>query len=318
MYSIGIDLGGTNIKGVITDDKGTVLHWCKGETGADNGPDYVLNRIEQAAKDLISAASVSPDNVRGVGIGLPGQIDPHKGTAVFLPNLPGWSNIPVRSRLENKLDIKVEIENDVRMAAWGEKLLGAGRDIDDFICLALGTGVGSGIFSQGRMLLGHNRGAGEAGHITVEKDGRSCRCGNKGCLEMYVSGRAIALRAAEILELGEKSLMSELVKGDLSKVTSLIVKEAALKGDQPALDLISSTAEYLGIGLAVLSNLLNPRRIALGGGVMGLGPMLLTPVREVVRRCAMPLNREVEIVPAQLGERAGALGAAEVIRRKVL
>lgn len=315
MYSIGIDLGGTNIKGVITDEKGAVLHWYNGPTGAENGPLYVMKRMKQVIDELMGRASVSNAEIKGIGIGLPGQVDPVKGIAIFLPNLPGWSNIPVRSGLEKVLDIKVKIENDVRMAAWGEKLLGAGRGIDDFICLALGTGIGSGIFVSGRMLLGRNRGAGEIGHISVIKDGPLCSCGNRGCLEMYASGRAIAQRAAEILKTGQRTLMSELVKDDISKISSLIVKEAASKGDKPALDLISSTAEYLGIGLVTLANLLNPQRIALGGGVMGLGDMLLAPIRENVSRCAMPLNKEVDIVAAQLGEKAGALGAAEVIRQ---
>lgn len=314
MYSIGIDLGGTNIKGVLTDETGDVLCWYNGPTGAEHGPEYVLGRMKQAIADLIGRASIPFAEIKGIGIGLPGQVDPASGTAIFLPNLPGWSNIPVRSMLETNLQIRVEIENDVRMAAWGEKLRGAGREIDDFICLALGTGIGSGIFIQGRMLLGHNRGAGEIGHIPVVRNGVPCSCGSRGCLEMYASGRAIARYASEILASGTQSLMRDMVHNDLSKLTSLIVKEAAERGDQPARDLISSTAEYLSIGLVTLSNLFNPQMIALGGGVMGLGEMLLAPVRECVKKWSMPFNKGVEIVPAQLGEKAGALGAAEVIR----
>ncbi|MBC7326351.1 MAG: ROK family protein [Moorella sp. (in: Bacteria)] len=214
--------------------------------------------------------------------------------------------------------VPVLIDNDVHMAAWGEKLLGAGQDREDVICLTLGTGIGSGIFIQGKLFTGRDESAGEIGHVTVEKDGPRCSCGNYGCLEMYASGRGIARRMRAAIAARAASLVLDLAHGDAGSITAAMVCQAAARGDQAAGQVIKETAVYLGIALAGLANILNPQRIVLGGEVMGAGELLLEPVRRVVREQAMPLNREVEIVAAELGERAGATGAAAIARKEFM
>jgi glucokinase len=313
-YTAGIDLGGTNIAGALLNQGGEIKAWLKLSTPADQGPPGVTQRIIEMVRSLLTENNLTLGNLSGLGIGVPGLVNSREGMAIFLPNLPGWRNIPLVQWVRGELGVPVLIDNDVRMAAWGEKLQGAGRGWDDIVCITLGTGIGSGIFLQGKMFRGHSESAGEIGHMTVEKEGLPCTCGNRGCLEMYASGRAIARRAQEAVKCHDTSLILELVEGDETRITAATVAEAAVLGDPLAKSIIEETALYLGIGLASLANILNPQRIVIGGGVAGMGEMLLAPAREVVRTRAMPLNREVEIVTAELGERAGAIGAAHVAR----
>ncbi|MFZ5753212.1 MAG: ROK family protein [Bacillota bacterium] len=311
-YTVGIDLGGTNITAALVNQAGEVKGCLKLATQAEMGPPGVTQRMIQMVCSLLTENNLTLGNLFGLGIGVPGLVNSREGTAIFLPNLPGWRNIPLVQWVRGELGVPVLIDNDVRMAAWGEKLQGAGRGWDDIVCITLGTGIGSGIFLQGKMFRGHSESAGEIGHMTVEKDGLPCTCGNRGCLEMYASGRAIARRAKEAVKQNGFSPILELAEGDESMITARTVYDAARLGDSLAHGIIREAAAYLGIGLANVANILNPQGIIIGGGVAGMGEMLLTPVREVVKARAMPLNREVEIVAAELGDGAGAIGAAYV------
>ncbi|OIQ61583.1 glucokinase [Moorella thermoacetica] len=317
-YVAGVDLGGTNIAAILMDATGRTRGWMTWPTEASGGPDRVIERIIALIKFTMEQNGITEQQLLGIGLGVPGLVNSQEGKSVFSPNLPGWRDIPVAEMVGRGCGVPVIIDNDVRMAAWGEKLLGAGRGWEDVICLTLGTGIGSGIFIQGKMFKGRDESAGEIGHVTVEKDGPRCNCGNFGCLEMYASGRGIARQARETLEQGGSSLLLELAGGDASSITAATVCRAAIQGDPLARQVMEKTALYLGIALAGLANILNPQRIVLGGGVMGAGELLLEPVRRVVRERAMPLNREVEIVAAELGERAGAIGAAALARQEFI
>ncbi|MDN5327074.1 MAG: glucokinase [Moorella sp. (in: firmicutes)] len=317
-YVAGVDLGGTNIAAILMDAAGQTGGWMTWPTEASGGPYRVIERIIALIKFTMEQNGITEQQLLGIGLGVPGLVNSREGKSVFSPNLPGWRDIPVAEMVGRGCGVPVIIDNDVRMAAWGEKLLGAGRGWEDVICLTLGTGIGSGIFIQGKMFKGRDESAGEIGHVTVEKDGPRCNCGNFGCLEMYASGRGIARQARETLEQGGSSLLLELAGGDASSITAATVCRAAIQGDPLARQVMEKTALYLGIALAGLANILNPQRIVLGGGVMGAGELLLEPVRRVVRERAMPLNREVEIVAAELGERAGAIGAAALARQEFI
>lgn len=317
-YVAGIDMGGTNIAAVIMDAEGQTRGWVTWPTEATRGPEAIIKRIISLTKFLMAENGITEQQLCGIGLGVPGLVNSREGRSVFSPNLPGWRNIPVAELVAGGTAVPVLVDNDVRMAAWGEKLLGAGRGREDVICLTLGTGIGAGIFIQGKMFTGRDESAGEIGHVTVEKDGPQCSCGNYGCLEMYASGRGIARRMREAIAAGATSLVLDLANGDAGSITAAMVCQAAARGDQPAGQVIKETALYLGIALAGLANIFNPQRIVLGGGVMGSGELLLEPVRREVRERAMPLNREVEIVAAELGERAGAIGAAALARQEFI
>ncbi|WP_406677988.1 ROK family protein [Moorella sp. ACPs] len=317
-YVAGVDVGGTKIAAILMDAAGRTGAWITWPTEAAGGPGGVIERIIALIKFIMEQNGITEQQLLGIGLGVPGLVNSREGKSVFSPNLPGWRDIPVAAMVGRGIGVPVIIDNDVRMAAWGEKLLGAGRGWDDVICLTLGTGIGSGIFIQGKMFKGRDESAGEIGHVTVEKDGPRCSCGNLGCLEMYASGRGIARLAREALEQAGSSLLLELAGGDAGSITAATVCQAASQGDHLAQQVVAKAAMYLGIALAGLANILNPQRIVLGGGVMGAGELLLEPVRRAVRERAMPLNREVEIVTAELGERAGAIGAAALARQEFI
>ncbi|SMB97456.1 glucokinase [Thermanaeromonas toyohensis ToBE] len=315
---VGVDLGGTNIAGVLIDEKGELKGSKVWPTEAEYGPEHILRRIIELIRTLLEENGFTLNQLQGVGVGVPGLVNTREGRSIISHNLPGWKDIAVAQKIHEEINAPVFIENDVRMAAWGEKLLGAGQDKEDIVCLTLGTGIGSGIFIQGKMFKGRKESAGEIGHMTVEKDGLRCNCGNYGCLELYASGRGIARRAKEALANHTSSLILKLVNGDINQITAATVCTAAKQGDELALKVIKETALYLGIGLANVANLLNPQRIILGGGVMQAGELLLEPTREVVYSRALPLNREVEIVPAKLGEWAGAIGGAMLAKMQFI
>lgn len=315
-YLVGIDLGGTNISAVLVNPDGEIVQWLNLETQAEKGPKQVIERINHIIKTMLSGAKLTEKKLRGIGLGLPGIVHRKTQTAIFLPNLPGWHHINLTNEILPEAKIPLIIDNDVRMAAWGEKNLGAGVDIDDLVFVSLGTGIGSGIFIKGKLHRGYSESAGEIGHMIIAQDGLPCSCGSKGCLETYASARGIVLRTKLALEKYSNSFLHELISGEPSKLTAQMVGYAAEKGDHLAREIIEETALYLGLGLVNLVNLINPQRVILGGGVMGLGRMLLDPVKEVVLNRAMPLNREVEIVEAFLKEKAGALGAAEMARHE--
>lgn len=319
-FVAGVDLGGTNIEAALMDAAGQTCGWVTWPTDADKGPTHVMQRIIDLVQYVVAENGLDKEALRGVGLGVPGLVNSKEGMSIFSPNLPDWRNIPIAVQVARGVGTPVIIDNDVRMSAWGEKLLGAGRGREDLICVTLGTGIGSGIFIQGEMFAGRNESAGEIGHMTVEKDGPRCNCGNHGCLELYASGRGIARRAREAMGATDTdtSLIWKLAEGDLTQITAATVYTAATKGDEVALRLVEETALYLGIGLANAANILNPQCIVLGGGVMRMGDLLLEPTRRVVRMRAMPFNRETEIVVAELGERAGAIGAAVAAKNRFM
>lgn len=315
--TVGIDLGGTYIKTLFLDETGEAI--CKKKYATGEGkPQEVLKQITDNIQDGLKEMSLHKGVVKGIGIGLPGQVDVQQGIAIYLPNLPGWHNISVVDSIAKEFNVPIIIENDVRMAAIAEKLLGAGKQVNDMICIAIGTGIGSGIFLNGKLFKGWQNGAGEIGHMTIEANGILCSCGNCGCWEMYAGGKGIARRTEKALEsfTGDSELYN-LTKNNPSSVTAGLVSAAASKGDLLAQKILQETAIYLGIGIANLVNIFNPQMIVIGGGVMKCGDSLLKPIEEEVRKRVMPVNRNVLIRLAEFGDWAGAFGAAEIARRSI-
>ena len=309
---IAVDLGGTQIRAAVCDPSGQILRRVVRPTKAREGQEIVLERIARTIAEALEGTA--PGQVTAIGIGAPGPLNPATGVLFYAPNLPGWHDVPLRNIVSERFGLPTYLGNDANLAALAEHLYGAARGISDLIYLTISTGIGSGIIADGRMLLGANGLAGEAGHMIVQPDGPTCGCGNRGCLEAMASGSAIAREAAQRIAKGKKSKISKLVDGDLSKIDARIVSEAAQAGDRLAAGVLARAGQYLGIGIANLLRLYNPRMVVLGGSVVKAGPLLLEPMREVIRAAASsPYLEGLSIVQAALGDDVGLLGGAALI-----
>jgi glucokinase len=246
-----------------------------------------------------------------------GQIVKYNGIVRFAPNL-GWRNVPLGAMLEEALVLPVEVTNDVRAATYGEWLYGAGQGVDDLICLFVGTGVGGGIVSGGKLLEGCDNSAGELGHLTIMTDGRQCHCRNRGCLEAYAGGWAIAERAQEAVRSDPKAGQSLItLAGSIERITAATVTEAYANGDPVAQRIVEETAHFLAAGVVGIVNAFNPCLLVLGGGVIQGSPMYLPMVERAVRINALEAALEgLRIVTAALGNKAGVIGAASLARHR--
>lgn len=288
---LGLDLGGTNIKWVVTEVGGgawNVLDRAKVPTEADEGPDAVVARLASLAVESVA----SWPGIATVGIGVPGIYDPEADAVLDLTNFPGdWTNKPVASVVGKAVSLPAQLINDARAFGLAELRLGAGGGAHSMVGITLGTGVGGVIVIDGRVHQGHDGTAGELGHQTIDPDGPSCNCGNHGCLEAYV--RADRIAAACGTSTAEEAF------------------ERARAGDSAAVTGIAAVARHLGIGIANMVTLITPDRVVIGGGVAGGLDLLLDGIHAELRQRVhlTPLDR-VEIVPAELGTWAGAIGAA--------
>lgn len=306
--AVGIDLGGTNLKvGLVTCD-GRMIASRTATT--PQGPDAALDLIGSEVCELLRTAGVQRTAIIGVGIGTPGPLSPSRGVIFNCANLPGWIDVPIRDRLAALLGWPVVLDNDGNMAGFGEYWVGAGGRSGDMVALTLGTGVGCGIVIDGRILHGHHENAAETGHMIVERNGRPCPCGQRGCLEQYSSASALVRRAVEDLAAGASSHLRTRV-ADIARITARDVAEAARVGDALATRLWRDACEYLAIACVNLQHLINPATIVLGGGLAEAGDLLLTPVREAFSRHRWTLTDDFpRITRATLGYDAGTIGAA--------
>lgn len=287
---LGLDLGGTNIKWAVlarTGEAWSTLGTGTGPTHAEEGEDAVVAHLAATGR----AATAMHGPVASIGVGVPGLYDPATGTTEFLVNLPGgWHGVPVAGPLREALGRPVALINDARAFGLAELRQGAGRGVRSMIGLTLGTGVGGIVAIDGKVLQGYKGRAGELGHQTIDPDGPWCNCGNRGCVEAYC-------RADQIATACGTGSVEEAVR-------------AARAGDARAISGLADTGRYLGIGLANAIVAINPERVVLGGGVAAAGDLLLTPIRdEIARRVHVTAIAHIEVVVAQLGTYAGAIGA---------
>lgn len=311
-YSIGVDVGGTNIKIALVDKEGSIVYSDTVPTRAEMGYEYTINNMKKAISDLIAQTKVSKDDISGIGFGFPGQIDCDKGVVLLAPNIPGWVNIPIAKIIEKEFSIPVKVDNDVRCAALAELNYGAGKGAVNMICITVGTGIGSGLIINGKIVRGASNVAGELGHIKLQMhDGPLCGCGDTGCLEAFASGPAIVAMAQEYIMGGKSTKYRELANPD---ITPYIVAEAAKQGDVVAKRIFEVIGEYIGIGLVSVINLLNPEKIVIGGGVADAGDLLFDPIKRTIALRAMPIQaKAVQVVHAELGNTAGVIGASLLI-----
>jgi glucokinase len=303
--TIGVDIGGTNIRAALVGEDGVLGARIKFRTESEHGPDELIARLAEHLRGLIAQA---PGEVQGVGVGCPGPLSSTTGIVYEAPNLTGWVNIPLGDRLSEALGLPIRVHNDANAATWGEFWLGAGRDAGTIVMYTLGTGVGGGLVIGGRLWTGPDDTAGELGHICIIPDGEQCGCGAQGCLEAYASATAVARRAREALEGGRESSLSRYPTEEL---TAHKVDHEADAGDALSIEILEQTAEYLGLAAAAMVNALNPDLVIYGGGMTAAKPWLFPVIERVIaERCFdAPANR-VRVVAAELGDDAGIIGTA--------
>ena len=316
--TVGVDIGGTKMETALVDAQGNILASSRRPSGINLDPAMAIADITACVGELQAEASAA--SVAAVGLGVAGQIDSDNGIVRESPNLPKWSNVPIRHELERALSIPAFAINDVQAATWGEWQKGAGQGVLDLVCMFVGTGIGGGIVANGRMYTGATGSAGELGHTVVDYRGPSCRCGNWGCLEAHAGGWAIALRAQQAVATDPEAgkAMLALAQDDPEALTAATVSEAAHQGDPLAQRLVAEVGEALGAGVASVVNAFNPSLVIMGGSVIEGLPELMGMVKESVQRRALPSARDaVEVVKAQLGNHAVVVGAALMARQRL-
>jgi glucokinase len=304
--TIGVDLGGTKVAAAILDGEGNILSSHKYPTNSEKGSDSVVADLVGWINERLQKEKYNP---KALGIGVAGQIDVN-GTVRSAPNL-NWRDVPLKTRLEEKLGLPVIVTNDVRAATLGEWEYGSGKGVNDLVVLFVGTGIGGGVITNGRLLTGCTNTAGELGHITIIVDGRICHCPKRGCMEAYGGGWAIAERAQE-------AVRNDSSAGKAEQITAATVSKAYHNGDKLALNLVMETSHYIATGVSSIVNAFNPCLIVLGGGVIEGIPELIQMIEKQTKKEALkPAIEKLRFTKASLGGKAGVVGAAALARHKL-
>ena len=306
MNAIGIDLGGTDIKGAIVSESGEILHQDKVPTHPERGADGVADRIAELANVLCKTYGSEIDKACGVGVGVPG-VTRKDGTVVIAPNLD-WHHVPFREMLSDRLPVPVALDNDANVAALAEARAGVGAECESLALLTLGTGIGGGIIIDGRIHHGASYSAGEIGHMVVLPDGPVCGCGKSGCLEAISATRGMVGYAQRGLDDGRSSSLST------TPLTPKSICDAASAGDALARETVDHVAKYIGIAVANLINILSPDVIAIGGGISAAGKLILDPIVSSADTNTLEgMFEHTRIELGRLGNDAGAIGAAYLV-----
>lgn len=313
---VGVDLGGTKILAGVFTPQLKLVATAKTSTKADRGPKTVIERIARTVRDAVDEADLDLKLIKAVGIGAPGSIDSVEGRVIFSPNMPGWEDIALKKELEKELDLPVSVENDCNVCTLGVHVAELAGKPRHLVGIFLGTGIGGGLILDGRLYSGFNRTAGEIGHMILEVGGPKCGCGNRGCFEALASRSAIFRRIQNAVKDGQKTVLTDLLGDNLDDLRSGDLRKALKKGDKLVEKVIEEAAEYTGIAVGNIINLINPEYIVLGGGVIdALEDEMMAIVVETARDCAMEgTAKGVEIVASKLGDHAGITGAAVLAR----
>ncbi len=316
--NLGIDVGGTGIKGAAVGDDGVLRHRSERRTPAQD-VDAIAGAIADLVRELTDTCQQEGGAVGAVGVACAGFVDAAGATVLFAPNL-AWRDAPLKARLEDAVGRPIFLENDANAAAWGEFRAGGAKDADDMLLVTVGTGVGGGIVSDGELLRGSEGVAAEIGHLRMVPDGIRCGCGNRGCLEAYASGTALVREGRELVSGGSPhaGALSDLCEQDPQRLTGYMITQAARAGDPAATELYADLGRWLGEGIASLVAVLDPELVVIGGGVSEAGELLLAPTRTAFARqlTGRGHRRQADIVPAQLGNDAGMIGAADLAARR--
>lgn len=313
MCKVGVDLGGTNIVAGVINDKYEIIGRAKAKTNAPRPAQEIFTDIVTCVKGAAKQAGIGLDEIESVGIGTPGSVDREKGSIEFANNLD-FHNVPAVEIFKSMLDVDVYLENDANCAALGEAMAGAGIGKKYFIAITLGTGVGSGIVDDGRLLIGCNGTGGELGHMVINFAGEECNCGRRGCWERYASATALVNQTKASMLENKDSKMWELCEGNIDNVGGRTAFDAMRAGDKAGKEVVEQYIKYVAIGTINVINIFQPEMICFGGGISNEGENLLAPVRKYVDEFhySRYSDTQTEICKAKLGNDAGIIGAALV------
>ncbi len=309
---IAVDIGGTKISTALFSADGKMRANTVCPTSASEGVNAVIERLLTVIEDILTQNKLTPPKIDAISIACAGGINTAKGIVVTpSPHLPGWTGLPLAAIIKKKTGVVTYVLNDASAAALGEQRFGVGKGVKNLVLFTVGTGIGGGIITDGKLYLGARGGAGEFGHMTVETQGLKCGCGNIGCLEMYASGTALVNDVLGRLRSGQKSSLLDMAKGDLTKITAKIVDDAARRDDKLAQEAIVQMAYYLGVGMVNVVNIFNPEMVVISGGMAALGEVLIAPGRMMVEKRSFSINAQAaRVVIGSLGNEAGVYGAA--------
>lgn len=312
-HIIGVDIGTTNIKTIVMDNSAKIVSKKIIPTNIKEPLENVIGRIQMSVEKVIIESDVERKSILGIGLGMPGILDTKAGKVLFSPDF-GWENVDLLKPLKERINLPIIIDNVTRVMAIGEKWFGAARNIDNFICINLGFGIGAAIVINGELYKGSSGASGEFGHMIMEKNGPLCACGNFGCLEALASANAMSINAKTSIENGEKTIIIELANGDMDCIDAKIVFDAAKQGDGLAWRIIQEAADYLGIALAGTINFFDPELIILTGGVTQAGNILLDSIkRSIASRQMKYAGGNTKILISGMGSDSAAVGAATLI-----
>ena len=319
-YVMGIDVGGTKIyAGIVDAETGKVLATARKRTHPERGVDFFSQRLLAVAQEALDAAKL-PDgeSLLAIGIGIAGQVDRAKGVLLSSPNLAqGLRNLALADLLQKQFNVPAVVGNDVEVAAYGEQQFGAGRGYDDFVCVFVGTGVGSAIMQGGQIRRGFTGIAGEIGHTIVQYGGRICGCGDRGHLEVYASRSAVTRVLLAELARGRPSKLRDLLKEGDTAIRSKMIARCIDDGDELVIETVTEAADYLGAGLGSLATFYNPQCIVVGGGLIEAAPLVLERATLRAHEAALPAaTRSLTIVEVGLGDDSGIIGAAWMAARQ--
>lgn len=311
MYFLGIDLGGTNIAAGIVDENGSITVKTSRKTKVPCPDDEIASQLADSAMETLQKAGLTLNDIPYIGIGCPGTVNRETGIIEFSNNLH-FNNIPLRKLLEDKLGKKVIIENDANAAAYGEYKAGALKGAQIGVAITLGTGIGSGIIIDGKILAGSNFAGGEMGHTVIAAKGRPCTCGRLGCWEAYASATGLITTTREAMEKDHNSAMWNITGGDPMNADGRTAFKAMREGDAAGKAVVDEYIYYLACGLANCINIFQPNILCIGGGVSNEGDPLMVPLKEAVKNEIYSRNstKQTVICRAKLGNDAGILGAA--------
>ena len=309
-YSIGIDLGGTKILIALVDkNTGEVLEHVKKKTKKDKGPKNIIRKMLEGIEELIEISGKTFDEISSIGVGAAGQIDRENGIIIAAANLDCY-DLNLKKILTEKFNHPVYVGNNVEIATIGEQKFGAGKDCKDFVCVFVGTGVGSAIVKDGKIITGATGTAGEIGHIIVDLNGRQCSCGAHGCLEAYASRSAIERRIEGALKKGRKSCILDYLETGKS-ITSSMIQKSIEREDELVLQCVTEASEYLSGGIASIINFINPELIILGGGLIEAVDYFYQKTIKKAKAKSLPVPAEkIQFKKAMLGDYSGVIGAA--------
>lgn len=309
-YSVGIDLGGTKILIALVDKTtGEVVCHIKKKTKKDKGPKNIIRKMIEGITELLEESHVPLEEINSIGVGAAGQVDRENGILIGAPNLDCY-DLNIKEHLTSHFNIPVCLGNDVEIAAMGEMMFGAAKGCDDFVCIFVGTGVGSSIVKGGKIIHGATGTAGEIGHMIVDLNGRQCACGAHGCLEAYASRSAIEKRIEGALRKGRHSVILDYLESGKS-ISSSMIQKSIEREDELVIQCVDEASEYLSGGIASIINFINPKLVILGGGLIEAVDYFYKNTVKKARAKSLPVPAtKIEFKKAQLGDFSGVIGAA--------